>query len=376
MKKLLALLCLLSLPAHAADTINLASESLSHFRTCLANARAGISRCRILMVGDSTTYGDGAQSSGMQVNSWPAQLTSILQTKFGVPVNYDNIIADNGNPTKYNHDLRITSFSGNWSDNTGFQSIGGNLFQNNPPGGTFSFAPSTQVDSFKVWYVASPVTGKIGVQIDSGSVLSVDTLAGSFIASSTTVTTSLGSHTLNLTNVTGSTKSINIIGIEAWDSTHPGLSILNAGWCGSDAILWTTPAYGIYTAYQPSNMIATMAPDVTIIDLDLNDAMRGNNTTTYQTNLQTIVTAAASVGDVILVTSNHGTTGYVDSVVQPYINIVYSVAGSTIPVIDNWTRDVSYSYQNTNGWMYDTVHMTKSGYADFAAGVAAALQDF
>jgi hypothetical protein len=361
----------------AAETFNFDSSHFPHFRKCLSEARLGKNRCRMLIVGDSTSAVDNIGGPNAKYYAWPAQMGRLLAPKIGLPVDYDALMGNSNMPNNVETDARITSYSGAWYSNHYQQSIGGDWFSNysSKASGVFSFAPLSQADSFKFWYITSPHSGLIGVTIDQDVVASINTNNFFNDLDSQAFTTTLGHHTLSLTNLSDDNSAVHVIGIEAWDSKHPGISIINAAWSGSDALMWTKAPLGV-EEWEPAMMINKIAPDITLIDLDVNDGARQNDLQDYRKNMQTIIKQAQSVGDVVLITSHHGTDKYADRNVKPYIDVIYSIAGKNIPVIDNWKYEVSYQNQLKNRWMYDAVHMNRLGYANFSVPIANALGGF
>jgi len=66
------------------------------------------------------------------------------------------------------------------------------------------------------------------------------------------------------------------------------------------------------------------------------------------------------------------TTGtFSDAIQSPYIGYAKEQAISdSVPILDNWSRQVSGSYTSAAGWLADTVHPNAVGYSDMADGVA------
>lgn len=340
------------------------------FRKCLANVKSGAGRCRVATVGDSTTFGYGAQAAGSDAKTlaWPSLLAKYIASGFGVPATYNGFYGNSTTETNNVFDPRITAFTGAWADDPSVQTAGGDFFNNSGATGNFFYKPTSPVDTFVVWNTRFSGLGTLGLAIDGGSVTNVSQNGATALTNNTVTATLPAIHTLNMTYVSGG--AVLVAGIEPYDSKHPGIDITNMGWYGSDTSDWV---FSTGNPWDPAATLATFCPDLLLIDLDLNSSTRGESVATFTTNTQTLITGQKTTcgKDIAIVTSSHGTGVYADADVQPYINALYTLAASNnVPIIDNWLRMVSYNFQNTNGWMFDGVHLTGPGYADFAAGVA------
>ena len=349
------------------------AAQLPHLRKCMSNVKTSAGGCRILVIGDSTTQGWGTQGGGSDIKSfsWVAQAAKRLQASFpSARVTWDSFMGDSA--TNYNHsyDPRFTAFSGAFTDYAGGFFMGGLPFQNTGATGTMSYKPVSNWDTAKIWYITSTGNGTFGYQIDSGSTSTQSTNAAAAIASVTATAGSPGNHQLNITYSSGS--AFYILGVEFSDSTHPGISFINAGSYGSTSSNWVSTPVGV-AAWSALSTITAMAPDACMIDLDLNDQSNSISVGTYTSNISSIISTCAVQSDVILLSSNHGTGTFADSNIQSYVTALEGLAYPTtlVPIIKNWEREVSYTFQNTAGWMYDNVHLNAQGYADFAETVTA-----
>lgn len=346
-------------------------------RKCMANVMTGAGRCRFLIVSDSVAQGWGTQGGGSDIKTyaWPSQLAKILQRDYNIPADYDSFNGNGGasNPNS-TYDPRITAYSGSWTSSSSW-TAGGPYFENTGSTGTFSFKPVRPVDTFKVWYPTNTSgQGVLAYNLDGGSSSTQSQVAALSLTSLTKTATSPGIHQINFSWSSGS--PVYIAGVEAWDSTHPGISINDAGWFGSASTDWNNTSEG--TIIAPPHFITTYAADLVLLDLDVNDAVNATSLTTYNTNIAALITAAQAGGsDVLIVTSNHGQGTSGDTVVLPYVQAIVGTARTNgFPVVDNWSRMVSSAYQTTQGWFFDgsTGHITAQGSADFAVGISAVLE--
>jgi len=184
------------------------------------------------------------------------------------------------------------------------------------------------------------------------------TASNAFFTASYTVA-SAGNHTIVLTSTAG----MYIIGFEVIENTTSGVKVTNLGQAGRKTSDITGRISGALTAY---------APDVTLIGLGTNDMLQGVSTSTFQTNMQTLITAALTTGDCILVVPPTDGSGNNNSaLMQSYSAVYYALADSNnIPIVDMNKRLINYS----TGLLNDGVgHLTNRGAWEFAAAVGAVL---
>lgn len=238
--------------------------------------------------------------------------------------------------------------------------------------GTLSFTPPNNVDTFVFYYPTNTTLGSCTVQIDSGATTSVNENLPAGGYTSVTLTASLGSHTFNVNWASGVCFWASIVG---YNSSSKEISIYNMGWAASLAANWDASTYG----WDPINAIALVAPDLTFIDLTINDWNAGTNLSTYSAEIQALITAAKASGDVILMSGNPSdpTFGSDASLAtqQTYVAAMETLAYSNnVPMIDVWTLfGGTWSGPNTSGWMFDSLHPNGTGYGMIAGYVNEAL---
>lgn len=137
------------------------------------------------------------------------------------------------------------------------------------------------------------------------------------------------------------------------------------GFSGSQTHNWTASA----NPYDPLLLLPQLAPDLTIINLGLNDLGNGIPVSTSIANVQAIITAALKTGDVILVVPNHINP---DSSNEPaYVSSLYGLAQqNNLPLFDLTIVLGPYSLAQANGFMFDSTHPSGPGYAKIADGLS------
>lgn len=156
-----------------------------------------------------------------------------------------------------------------------------------------------------------------------------------------------------------------ILGVNTYLSTTREIQIINGSMGGCTASYAATNT----TAWTGINCIKALAPDLTILCLGINDI--ANARTGYDTDMQSIISAAQISGSVLLLSwVPSGTTAY-DNTASSYRAMFRQLAKTNgLPVIETeFKRWPTYAITNAQGWMADTVHPTNTGYAELAQTV-------
>jgi lysophospholipase L1-like esterase len=344
-------------------TSNIDPTKFLKWRKALAKVRAGAGSAKLLCVGDSTIAGAFVN----QQASVPGRLSALLNSYY-VKSDIDTIFASNGMSATVTVDSRVTVGTG-WTANFASWGAGG-WSSASGAAGSLSYTPNTSFDTVTIYYVKNSGHGSVTVNVDGGASLgTINASNASLAVASTTYTVTAGTHTINITGATGG--QVFILGIEVALSTAPAVHVANAGKGASKTSDWI----GTSGPYDFLTMFDLYQPDLTIIDLGINDAGVSTSTSTYQTNLTTIVTKAQLYGDVLL-TSFPPSGGSPHSTVEPtYLPILQAVATAKgCGYVDLYSRWVSYASANALGFMNDNLHPNSLGYADWAQAIFNALR--
>ncbi len=337
-------------------------------------ARAGQRNARLLCLGDSTTFGQGALSTAITGNDKSASWPTVLAAKSfgGVPGRWDNTIGT-GNITASTYgsfDNRLTMGSGVGQGGAGSESLGGTPFARTSAGNFFVWTPGVPVDTFEIYYCQQSGGGIFSFAVDGGAATQVNT-NGSTAVLKTTVSVARGNHSLSLDHVSGA-KSF-VYSVIAYDSAQKSVQVLNAGWPGVKATDYAVSA----SPFSPLNVFDDYAPDLTVLDLGINDWNQATPTTqtAYKAAMQALISAAKAVGsDVLLVVPVPSGTTSGTANQASFQTYIYDLAASNgLPVVDMIARWGSWASANSAGLMRDTLHPNSTGYADKAAAIAAAI---
>src|SRR5271165_2032103 len=330
---------------------------------------------RICTIGDSTTFGNGSNATspnGLNLYSWPTQLALALMN-YGIPAHQDGAIGDQGSAQTLANDNRWT-IGGAWTQVTGQESIGGAQLQATTNTNSLTFAPIGGVDTFRVFYVASPGAGQIGWQIDGGGFTTVSEAGPAGLAVFTVAAGASGTHTIGLQQVSG---TVNVQGVEGFSQAFPAVSIVNAGWAATSTSNWAVQT----NPQSPGNVQPwqILGCTVALVQLGINDEQLLNGISSpSQTlaNIQTIVNALHGAGsDVLVATPNPIATGVVNQATQlTYMNAVKQAAAFTgAPAVSFYDKFFSLLNMQNNGLDYDNLHPSRTGYGDMSETYAAEL---
>ncbi len=370
------------------------------WQAAIGKMRNGVRNAKLLMLGDSTGVGAGATGAagfgaGGRLKTTPLYLASELNRTY-YPANCHAVWGE-GNmasiATLAAFDTRLV-FGSAWTyqllDTGG---IGGRALKVTAAANsnldftpTATGAASASVDTFVVWYVKASSSAKFSWSIDAGGATVVDTSnATNDIGSVTIPAGSLGTHTLHLlwnaVGATGGGSNLWILGIQAYDSTQKQIEVWQGGYNGA----FVSTMNGAAQPWCVTPMIASLAPDLTVIQLQINDAaIAATPVATYKANLQTLVTTCLAVGDVMLRTGYPSQVSYNANTPlanqKLYRDAIAAVAlENDVTFDDVWTRMGSYEIQQAvlGGAMYaDGLHPTGSVYASSASNLAKILRSY
>lgn len=353
------------------------ATTLVKWRKALARVRANVANARVLLIGDSTTFGVGSNGSlttgNLKAGSYGRYLSDRLNA-FGVNSNWDAFFgygaASAGAPNNASNDSRIV-LSGSMGFISNDSCPGGAMFEANAAG-NMAFTPVKQWDTAISWGI-NLLSGSGSITHDiNGAGASIISQAGSQVVVTYTKSTTLGLNVYNYGWSSGG--KIFLIGVETFNSAQKSVNIINAGYSGSTSGNWNNTL----APWTPLSFLqnASAAPDLTIINLGINDWEASSNSAAYLANMQAIITAAKASGDVILLSPNPSEPTTASAARQlDYVNQLYALAASNgVLLIDNFSRWVSYAVSNVSPTMYgdvgtDAKHPREIGYSDIAESV-------
>jgi lysophospholipase L1-like esterase len=354
-----------TLPAYNSTLTN-----RTKWRQALGRVNAGTGNAKLLCIGDSTMW--GLNADGPDGSAPPRVLAGMLdrllaptQYTFGIPY------GDQGSTVAPGNDARWSYGSG-WGHSTwGFGGKGCVTHSGTATSTPLTYTPGIECDTFEVYYMANSGLGSIDLSIDGGAVTTVSTGGGTIRWAKTTLTVAAGSsHVLSIVK---SLNTVFILGVNAYLSTKKSVHVWNAGLCSSKAYASGAVGWGDTGVGKSVDGIKFIDPDLTIIQLGINDAQLTPYSTTaeWETAIRAIIAAAKETGDVILssvVPSDPAlNTGATVAREQGYRDRALTIAQETgCTYFDVFGRFGSWTTAQAQGFISDALHLTAAGGADVA----------
>jgi lysophospholipase L1-like esterase len=264
----------------------------------------------------------------------------------------------------------VTAGSG-WTQYVAAASIGGGFMQSSSTS-TLTFTPGFAYDHIEVYYVINPSIGSFTTN-NGGSSLGTTNCAGTAAAGEVTYSVTLSSNPVNI--VPTSSTVVYIAGIVCWNSTIPGsLILVNAGE-GNGVISDFTAS----TGWGTEPFITKFAPNLTILNLLINDTRSATGATTpasaYQTALQSFITYLQGISsDVYMVTPvPPGDSTYITNSASYLPDYKAAATNENVPLLDVSTLMPSYTLQNSLSLRFDTLHPNAGGYQYYTSLLAQAI---
>lgn len=250
---------------------------------------------------------------------------------------------------------------------------GGGLLQD-AQGAIVAFTPTGSVDTFEiVYYNAQPSTLSLAVDNGTSAIASgptsVTISAGSGWGKATLKTTTVGSHYAQMGGPDNNNRTLALLGVTAYDSTTKAFDIIVDAALG--AKLGDQAASG--SGWENLDHIGFVAPDLTIINLGINDMLQGVSTATYTANLQTIITAAQASGDVLLVFPHCFNPSNVPDATQATYAAAAKALAANLGIAFLNLREALGSYAAISANLVDGTHGNATFYGFVAAAQKAAV---
>lgn len=347
---------------------------LPHFLPSFARTRDGQADTKILVVGDSVSAGNGStlDSTYKQEGAWPSRIQ--LGNAYGIqcrpslgayPLSTDNRFTLTGGWAGYGG-LGLAYSSSFYSPSAGTL-----VYDGGKPNYT-----NGEYDTFDIYYYRDGTGG--------GGVFSAQATGGASSGNINTVGTSgvqkvtvsaaavANNNTVTITWVSGQPF---IFAIDARNSSKSIVRVLNGGI--QDSAATKTGNGGWLTSTGNGGglqMIAAIAPDLTLLALGGNDAYIVHSTKAdFKAAMATIIGTAKASGDVVLLTAPPAQDDLVETYQGAYHAAIQELGVELgCNVLDIWGR---WGGVWDTAKMADAYHPNNTGYWDMGAAVSAALSE-
>lgn len=350
----------------------LTQHQLKKWRAALANVMNGSANAKLAFLGDSTTAGafaSGVIWSGNRTLAVPARIAAMLTAR-GINAQQGSTFCDAGTTDAASFALYDTRWvlGAGWTTQLLTGGCGGTALTHNAASTTTAaFTPTAAFDTIEIWTVTNPAYQDFTVNVDGGASLGTIDASQALSILKTTYTVALSTHTVNIQKSAGNAALTHIIGINTYDSATKAVQVWNMGYGGSTSAFWGTSTTSVWLAPQ---MVATYAPDMSVICLGINDWIAAVSAATFKTQMQVLIDKALISGSAMLVTSAWSQIGYngatqanMDAIVTATRELAVT---NNLPLLDISKRLVNYSDANSYGFYGDGAHPDKTGYQDWA----------
>ena len=340
----------------------------------------------VLCVGDSTTEGFNGSTANCVSQSWVRRLADLLTAR-GYKAGWQNVLGDHRADTQgpsniQTIDTRVTALPADWSLANGIgiaPGIGGNFWINQSNVNPFTFSPTVPTDTLDVFYF--DFSGYDTITVKSGAAGATAATTGgtiSITASSrikkATATYTLGTNVWTVQKTTANAAALILMGVSAYNSTLPEVSLLNLG-CGSQLTAYFADIANQWSSLSSvslagSGLITTTA----IIDVGINDWFVPTSQAVMVATLTTIVTTLQAAGtEVLFIVPVPSALGSASAANQAAINnaiisVAYATGCAFISMAKRWR---SQALAQPLGYYGDvTIHPSTIGYSDKAEAIS------
>ena len=353
------------LPGAVQPSASSTQNMLTHWRAAKASTALGLTDTRILLVGDSTTWGEGVTNwptSSPATQSWPAQLAKLVNQIGSV---YTAQAEGGGSYATASADTQYT-LTGGWVANGAF-GFAQTAFKTTTSG-TLTYTPvgGYTLDTCDIYSVTSPGSGSMTAQMTGGASTPINLASSNGINLTTITGTPSTSQSVVITQVSGTIFGVNYI--DCYSSATHKIRFANASVPGTGAVTWQNNA----AVFNSIPMIQKYNPDLVIINLGINDAAASESAATYTGYLQTIITAAKGTGASVILCSIFPSQNFTPFVAQYALEQTYQgpaaqlAASNNIPFVDLWGR---YGGLYNAALYFNQLHPNSLGYFDTAVAM-------
>lgn len=342
------------------------ANSLPKFKAALQLTAQRKKPTIVLVDGDSTEAGYGVNTgtngfAGARKMTHAAQLARLLgwQDSGTLGMLAGNDVTPNSN------DERISTLGAGITVNGNVAYMGALIQFASGAAGAYTITPrgSKGYDRVRVLYGSLATGGATNMSVNVGG-----TSVGTFSANGSSATQSIefsvpySGPTVPISisgNGAATDGACFIIGVIWWDSTDPGVIVLNSGSSGAKV----SDKQSIGNSYTFKNVFPVLAPDLVIANLWINDTLQATAPATYQSQLAAYKTLANVTADVVWmgyqpINSVQMTNGQGDAI----INAMKAVAGNDLVLDLRTVFGQTFAEANALGvYVADGVHITSAG---------------
>ena len=353
----------------ALGVYNANRGNTAKLKKSLGKVISGEARARWAFAGSSSFVGTGTNPPNYRAHSVIAYLAAALSGR-GIRAQWDSIWGTQGYNDLAAHTIADprTTFGAGWTNVIG-SSLGGSMFSNQADTTDLQITFEGEYDAIDIYYNRLSGGGTFEVFIDDVSQGTQSTNAGAAVIKLIKTGFALGEHVLKIRRISGG--QVNIIGVEAYDTTRPALNLLGMGWVGSASPDWASTT----AARSPRNALPVVGPEATFLLIGNNDISAARATAIYKINMQTIIEGAKLSGDVIIVGPQEVNPAVYDQSLQDeYFAARLELATEfDCPLIDWKAHLGTFAQGSAIGAYADDQHVRRFAHAQFGQFMAEVL---
>lgn len=355
-----------TIPARADSSTfpfwNIKPSNTSQLSAGIVGAKAGTSRKRILIYGDSTMYGTLADGTSVsqKILSVPYFLQQLVNANL-CPADIDSFMGCAHNSTFANYttyDPRWVN-AGGWGLNAAAQDCcGGRCMFGAIIGNKATYTPGNTFDMIELGYLELSAARSMTVDVGAAPIATIVPTAGT-AGDPKQVTIAVGSTASLVNLIIVATGAVNVNWMSTYTAGENKLAIMGSGIPGGLASDWG----GVVTNYQAGNGLPVYAADYSFCELIINDSGQQISLASYKNSLQALVTKAKTSGGICLVIGNQ-TSPMFNAQATPLVvqqlryQTIYDVAAiNDLPVIDFWKWLGGWDQANTLNYQEDQSHL-------------------
>lgn len=370
--------------------INFKESNTRQLMKMIGNVVSGAGGGRILFLGDSFVAGTGGGGTNdlvaAQANSMSARFASLLATR-GIKTQEKSCFFDRGCGTVSDVaacDPRIV-FGGSpsiLSDGI-YPTLAGGAVLFQSAANRFTFTPGGTFDKVELYFLKNTSgQGSFRVSFDGGTTITATVTDNDTIGVASVIVTAPGPATA--VTVLGSSNYSNIIGVICRNTAFNEIYVINAGRTGRTlqtmaATPGGSPGSGAYNvrACLPV-VLPTGSPNLCIINGWYNDQAAGRSEAQIVADLNTLIVAAKSQGDVMYLTYGNLDPGTKSQVLQDQYNTACTAiaVAADIPVLNVKAKLPLYGVAQPMGYYASTLHYREIGHAAVAYLIAGMVNEF
>lgn len=345
---------------------------LRRWRQALARVRNQQGDAKLLCIGDSTVAGLGAAVAPIAYGSFPFRLAQLVNSRIpaarglAIPPTNLSSVAD----TRWTTGAGWAQADAGFGNHAAFEASG-------TATEALTFTDNTNANRYDIYAVKQYGGGTLSAVATGGSPVTVDTSTaagneGDVVKITVAAAATATSNVVTLTRSAGG--AVRVIAIDPFISNVQRVRVGNAG-------VPTTRAVDHWNTSGSRNALKAYAPDLTIVDLGLNDMENNQSPTQFATAIGNLILDAKASGDVIVMVPPPPRSIAGDAKIALFGQYRAAILSLDVPVADTQARWINGDEATIDGFTLgsttptDYLHPNMAGYQDIAQMLVSPIVD-